>query len=379
MKDRLLGMSLSYHRMGDSISDPLVREELFFQGDSSMEGYADDESMPFQIVSLSGMEPQRSITENAPPARVQNRELTVYLRVRDRDMDVHTILGKYLDAVDTSAYSLHAPDGPFYVPTASGGAGIITLTLLMGDGTPYAVKRYECKVSIKSITGDMFAPSNSLYVLVMTMHDEAFIRYNEPYQVIWELPYEGAFVNPDGNNIPRGIPEVTRLPDGVTRNRLTRPRITIEATAVEAVSRKRQNVSLYGYYNNPVDTNTLSDKWLNLLDVEMDINQVINPEDQLINVGETVALTINDPFTPGDSYKAPRSPDGTSAAYYFDNGRYIIRHQSRGFEYMNFPIADGATVQIMTGTSDTPGGTGKSAADVKITMDFFDTLTGVVL
>lgn len=379
MKDRLLGMSLSYHRMGDSISDPLVREELFFQGDSSMEGYADDESMPFQIVSLSGMEPQRSITENAPPARVQNRELTVYLRVRDRDMDVHTILGKYLDAVDTSAYSLHAPDGPFYVPTASGGAGMITLTLLMGDGTPYAVKRYECKVSIKSITGDMFAPSNSLYVLVMTMHDEAFIRYNEPYQVIWELPYEGAFVNPDGNNIPRGIPEVTRLPDGVTRNRLTRPRITIEATAVEAVSRKRQNVSLYGYYNNPVDTNTLSDKWLNLLDVEMDINQVINPEDQLINVGETVSLTINDPFTPGDSYKAPRSPDGTSAAYYFDNGRYIIRHQSRGFEYMNFPIADGATVQIMTGTSDTPSGTGKSAADVKITMDFFDTLTGVVL
>lgn len=379
MKDRLLGMSLSYHRMGDSISDPLVREELFFQGDSSMEGYADDESMPFQIVSLSGMEPQRSITENAPPARVQNRELTVYLRVRDRDMDVHTILGKYLDAVDTSAYSLHAPDGPFYVPTASGGAGMITLTLLMGDGTPYAVKRYECKVSIKSITGDMFAPSNSLYVLVMTMHDEAFIRYNEPYQVIWELPYEGAFVNQDGNNIPRGIPEVTRLPDGVTRNRLTRPRITIEATAVEAVSRKRQNVSLYGYYNNPVDTNTLSDKWLNLLDVEMDINQVINPEDQLINVGETVSLTINDPFTPGDSYKAPRSPDGTSAAYYFDNGRYIIRHQSRGFEYMNFPIADGATVQIMTGTSDTPSGTGKSAADVKITMDFFDTLTGVVL
>jgi hypothetical protein len=46
---------------------------------------------------------------------------------------------------------------------------------------------------------------------------------------------------------------------------------------------------------------------------------------------------------------------------------------------MNFPISDGATAKIFTQAAfgGVPGS--KSAADVKITFDFFDQMTGVVL
>lgn len=378
MKDRMLGMSLSYNRVGDSLVDPLVREELFFQGDDALASYADEADMPFHIISTTGFEPTRSITENAPPARVQNRELTVYLRVRDRSMDIHSILGKYMNAVETNAYSLNAPNGPFYVPTTAGGAGMITLNLLMGDGTPYNVKRFQAKVSIKSLTGDMYAPSNNLYVLVLGMHDPAFIRYDEPFQVTWDLPYQGAFVDASGNNITRGALPITKLPDGITHNRLTRPRITIEATAVPATVRKTQLVEVLGYYRNPLTTGDSYAESHNLYAQYMDINQVINPADDLINPGEKVSVVLNDPLNPGDIYRSPRRPAGTNAGYYFSNGQYTMTHSVRGFEYMNFPIADAATVKIRTGTTDT-GTSGKSAADIKVIMDFFDTMTGVVL
>lgn len=377
MKDRLLGMSLSYRKVGDSIVDPLVREELFFQGDSAMTNYASLDDMPFHIISTSGFDSQRSVTENSNPASVQNRELTVYLRVRDRSIDIHEILGKYMDAVDTNEYSLHTPEGPYYVPQGSSGSGMITLNLYMGNGKLYGFKRYECSVSIKGITGDLYAPSNNLYVLTMVMHDHAFLRYEDPYQIEWDLPYVGSFVNASHNPLGTVRHKTTRLPDGITRNRLSRPRITIEATAVATTKSHSQYVELMGYYNNPLSVGTTYARFKNVLLVPITARQVVEPADQYLNPGEKATFILNDPFIPGDIYTSPRYPSNNNQAFYFDDGKYANNYTQRGFEYMNFPIGDAATLQINTSTSVAT--TPRSGADVKVTFDFFDMLTGVIL
>ena len=46
---------------------------------------------------------------------------------------------------------------------------------------------------------------------------------------------------------------------------------------------------------------------------------------------------------------------------------------------MNFPVSDGATAKIFTQTAFNGVSGSRSAADVKITFDFFDQMTGVVL
>ena len=199
MRGRLLGMSLSYNRVRDSIVDPLVREEVFLQGDPAFTHYVADGDMPFQITSVSGFEPTRNVVENSSPSRVQDRELTVYLRARP-GVDPESILRRYLEATNTESYSLNAQDGVFYVPTLSGGRGMVYLNLFMGNGDPYTVRRYQALVSIKSITGDLFTPSNDIYILVLTMHDSSFIGYESPHRVEWEIPYYGGFVSADGSS-----------------------------------------------------------------------------------------------------------------------------------------------------------------------------------
>lgn len=375
MKDRLLGMSLSYHKLGPTLIDPLVREEVYFQGDASFGSYGNQENSPFQITSTSGFEVTRSVTENASPSRVQNRELTVYLRARDPQTNVNDVLGKFLTAVDTTAYSLNAPDGPFYVPTTVGTEGIVTLTLLMGDGTPHNTKRFECRVSIKSLTGDLFAPTNDIYVLVLAMHDEAFIRYDAPYTLEWDLPFNPVFTD-DGVTPKVSSISITRLEDGITRNRLTRPRITIEATKVETTAKLRQAVIISGYYRNPSETNTYDAAYHNRLEQSMNLRGVVAPTDQYLNPGEKASITINDPLHPGDIFSTPRRPFGSHRGFYFNDGVYSMTNTLRGFDWMNFPVADGATVKIDTRSST---GTETAGADIKIKMDFFDILTGVVL
>lgn len=378
MKDRLLGMSLSYRKVGDYGSTPLVREEVFFQGDSAMTNYASLDDMPFHIISTSGFDAQRSVTENTSPASVQNRELTVYLRVRDRSVDIHEILGKYLDAVDTKEYKIDSSEGILYVPQGSSGSGIITLNLYMGDGKLSGVKRYECSVSIKSITGDLYAPSNNLYVLTMVMHDHAFLRYEDPFQIEWELPYVGSFV--DANHDPRGTVrhKMTRLPDGITRNRLTRPRITVEATAVSTTKSNAQHIDIMGYYNDPMLFIPTPPSHKNLLSLNVLGIQNVNPTDPYLKPGYKISLILNDPFITDDTYIGyPNYIAYDHPELYFFNGGYKTSHTQRGFDHMNFPIADGATLQINTRTSHFT--TAIAGADIKVTFDFFDMLTGVIL
>ena len=381
MKDRLLGMILSYRKVGDSTSDPLVREELFFQGDSAMTNYASLDDMPFHIISTSGFDAQRSVTENSSPGNVQNRELTVYLRVRDRSVDIHDTLGKYMDAIDTNEQGIHlATEGPsFYVPQGSTGSGIINLNLYMGGGNLSGLKRYECSVSIKSITGDLYVPSNNLYVLTMVMHDHAFLRYEDPFQVEWEIPYVGSFVDANHDPIGEVRHTTTRLPSGITRNRLTRPRITVEATAVSTTKPNIQRVEMLGYYNDPDIVGNPNSYYKNSLTAFVIGRQNVNPTDPYLNPGETTSLILNDPFNPRDRYVSPPGhvPTEHTALYYF-NGGYETNHTQRGFDHMNFPIADGATLQINTRAfTETPAP--RAGADVKVTFDFFDMLTGVIL
>lgn len=378
MKDRVLGMSLSYDKVGDSILDPLVREEVFFQGDHLMNGYADVDTMPFHIASVSGFEAVRSVTENASPTRVQNRELTVYLRVRDRSVDVHSILGRYMDTMSTASYSLQVPQGPFYVPRIGDGAGMVTLSLLVGNSSIYSIKRYECRVSIKSITGDLFAPSNNLYVLTMVMHDASFLRYESPYTVEWDLPLVGSFINSSGGALNVFEP-ITRLPSGITLNRLSRPRVTLEAKAVATTRKVKQYVQAFGYYSNPQETNTLSTVYNNVFTTSVTARQVVSPTDELLNVGDTATLVVNDPFQPGDIYRAPRRPYNSSEDYYFDGTGYVMNNARRGFEYMNFPISDGATVQIQTIGAIASSESKPMGADIKLKFEFFDILSGVVM
>lgn len=377
MRGRLLGMSLSYNRVRDSIVDPLVREEVFFQGDSAFARYANWD-MPFHITSVSGFEPTRNVVENSSPSRIQDRELTVYLRARP-GVDPESILRRYLEATNTESYSLNAQDEVFYVPTLSGGRGMVYLNLFMGNGDPYSVRRYQALVSIKSISGDLFTPSNDIYILVLTMHDSSFIGYESPHRVEWEIPYYGGFVSADGST-PKQLAElpIYRFDEGITDGRLSRPRITVEMTAVETTQAATQAVTIYGYYNNPTETPGLTyAKYHNKLFVSMVGRIGVNPTDNYLNVGEKASLTIYDPFVSTKVTRAPRYPFGSSEAFYFP--RNETTNSTRGFEHMNFPISDGATAKIFTQTAFSGVGGTKSAADVKITFDFFDQMTGVVL
>ena len=378
MKDRLLGMSLSYNRVRDSLIDPLVREEVFLQGDPAFARYVTDGDMPFQITSVSGFEPTRNVVENTSPSRIQDRELTIYIRAR-AGVNPESILRRYLEATNTESYSLNAQDGVFYVPTLSGGRGMVYLNLYMGNGEPTDTRRYQAMVSIKSLTGDLFAPSNDIYILVLTMHDSSFIGYQTPHRVEWDIPYYGGFVSADGST-PYTLAElpIHRFDDGITDGRLSRPRITVEMTAVETTKSATQAVTIYGYYSNPTETPGLTyAKHHNKLFVSMVGRIGILPTDNYLNVGEKATLTIYDPFAASTVAKAPRYPWGSSEAFYFP--RHETSNSTRGFEHMNFPISDGATAKIFTQAAfgGVPGS--KSAADVKITFDFFDQMTGVVL
>ena len=108
MKDRLLGMSLSYNRVRDSLIDPLVREEVFFQGDPAFGRYVADGDMPFQIVSVDGFEAVRNVVENTSPYRIQDRELTVTLRaVGDGDPEAVFVILQSPFAEVLSVYLLN--------------------------------------------------------------------------------------------------------------------------------------------------------------------------------------------------------------------------------------------------------------------------------
>lgn len=371
MKDRLLGMSLSYDKIGDSLIDPLVREEVYFQGDAAMTSYVSVDEMPFHVISASGFENQRSVTENTSPTRIQNRELTVYLRTRDRDMDINAVLGKYLDAMSTERYLLEAASDPFYVPSLGGGRGMINLTLFMGDGTPYRTKRFQARVSIKSLTGDIYQPSNNLYVLVMTMHDGSFIRYDDPYRIIWDLPFATAF-----KNVPYVQPLLV-MPEGITSTRLTRPRITIEATAVPSTTRNVQTVNMASYHTISNPNNPSAASYASMLSMPITADLVVNPVDDHLNVGETASVSIHDPLISEPIYRSPRYPSNSTPSHFFGNGGYSWFNVRRGFEYLNYPISDGATTAVNSVNSTMSGN--PSAADVKVYFDFFDVLHGVVL
>lgn len=378
MKDRLLGMSLSYNRVRDSLIDPLVREEVFLQGDPAFTHYVADGDMPFQITSVSGFEPTRNVVENTSPSRIQDRELTVYIRARE-GVNPESMLRRYLEATNTESYSLNAQDGLFYVPTLSGGRGMVYLNLFMGDGDPTKTRRYQAMVSIKSLTGDLFTPSNDIYILVLTMHDSSFIGYQTPHRVEWDIPYYGGFVSSDGST-PYTLAElpIHRFEDGITDGRLSRPRITVEMTAVETTQAATQAVTIYGYYSNPTETPGLTyAKHHNKLFVSMVGRIGINPTDNYLNVGEQASLTIYDPFAASTVVKAPRYPLGSSEAFYFP--RHETTNNTRGFEHMNFPISDGATAKIFTQAAFSGIPETKAAVDVKIMFDFFEQLTGVVL
>lgn len=378
MKDRLLGMSLSYNRVRDSLIDPLVREEVFLQGDPAFARYVSEGDMPFQITSVNGFEPTRNVVENTSPSRIQDRELTIYIRARE-GAHPESVLRRYLEATNTESYSLNAQDGLFYVPTLSGGRGMVYLNLYMGDGDPSKIRRYQAMVSIKSLTGDLFTPSNDIYILVLTMHDSSFLGYQTPHRVEWEIPYYGGFVTADGSS-PRGMAEVPihRFDDGITDGRLSRPRITVEMTAVETTRAATQAVTIHGYYSNPTETPGLTyAKYHNRLYVSMLGRLGILPTDNYLNPGENASLTIYDPFVSSTVARAPRYPLGTSEAFYFP--RHETSNSTRGFEHMNFPVSDGATVKIFTQTAFNGSSGSRSAADVKIIFDFFDQMTGVVL
>lgn len=378
MKDRLLGMSLSYNRVRDSIIDPLVREEVFFQGDPAFERYVADGDMPFQITGVSGFEPVRNVVENTSPSRIQDRELTVYLRARGGG-EPESVLRRYLEATNTESYSLNAQGGLFYVPSRSGGRGMVYLNLFMGDGDPINTKRYQALVSIKSLKGDLFVPSNDIYVMSLTMHDSAFIGYQTPHRVEWEIPYLGGFVSSDGSTtLSMAELPIHRFGDGITDGRLSRPRITVEATAVETTKETRQSVTIYGYFSNPTEgPGQAQAKYHNRLYVSMYPRLGVLPTDNYLNPGEKATLTIYDPFVASTVVGAPRYPYGLSESYYFP--RHETSNNTRGFEHMNFPVSDGATAKIYT-QSEFGSTTGaKAAADVKVIFDFFDQLTGVVI
>lgn len=377
MKDRLLGMSLSYSEVGNSLVDPLTREEVYFKGDPAMDTYLSG-GTPFLITSATGLEPQRNVVENAPPSRIQNREITVYIRSEDPEIDMMNVIGKYISASDSERYSLNAVDGTFYVPTSAGGSGMITLTLLMGDGSPQNVKRYQAKASIKSFTGDMYTPSNDIYVLVLVLHDASFLRYEDPFRVTWNIPWLGGFVSANGSTVNPsfGLP-VTKLPDTVVVNRLTRPRITIEATAVESNINATQGVRVMGYYRDPTIGIGVA-SFNNSLTQIMNIRRALSPTENFMNVGEKTSIVIHDPFNPEDQYIYPRKPLIAEEGYYFDDGFYKLEHRTRGFEYMNFPVGGNATVKI-TGSTTNSGGSARAGANVDIHMDFFDYLFGVVM
>ena len=378
MKDRLLGMSLSYNRVRDSIIDPLVREEVFFQGDPAFTRYVADGDMPFQIAGVSGFEPVRNVVENTSPSRIQDRELTVYLRARGGG-EPEAVLRRYLEATNTESYSLNAQGGLFYVPSISGGRGMVYLNLFMGDSDPMNTKRYQALVSIKSLKGDLFTPSNDIYEMVLTMHDSSFIGYETPHRIEWEIPYLGGFVSQDGTT-PLTMAElpIYRFEDGITDGRLSRPRITVEMTAVEAQRETNQSVTVYGYFSNPTEgPGQAQAKYHNRLYVSMYPRLGVLPTDNYMNPGETARLTIYDPFVASTVVRAPRYPSGGSEAYFFP--RHETSNMTRGFEHMNFPVSDGATTKIYTQASFGSTSGAKAAADVKVIFDFFDQLTGVVV
>lgn len=378
MKDRLLGMSLSYNRVRDSIIDPLVREEVFFQGDPAFTRYVADGDMPFQITGVSGFEPVRNVVENTSPSRIQDRELTVYLRARGGG-EPEAVLRRYLEATNTESYSLNAQGGLFYVPSLSGGRGMVYLNLFMGDGDPMNTKRYQALVSIKSLKGDLFIPSNDIYVMVLTMHDSSFIGYETPHRIEWEIPYLGGFVSQDGTT-PLTMAElpIHRFEDGITDGRLSRPRITVEMTAVEAQGETNQSVTVYGYFSNPTEgPGQAQAKYHNRLYVSMYPRLGVLPTDNYLNPGEKASLTIYDPFVASTVVRAPRYPSGGSEAYFFP--RHETSNMTRGFEHMNFPVSDGATAKIYTQAAFGNTSGAKAAADVKVIFDFFDQLTGVVV
>lgn len=378
MKDRLLGMSLSYNRVRDSIIDPLVREEVFFQGDPAFTRYVADGDMPFQITGVSGFEPVRNVVENTSPSRIQDRELTVYLRARGGG-EPEAVLRRYLEATNTESYSLNAQGGLFYVPSLSGGRGMVYLNLFMGDGEPMNTKRYQALVSIKSLSGDLFTPSNDIYVMVLTMHDSSFIGYETPHRIEWEIPYLGGFVSQDGST-PLSMAElpIYRFEDGITDGRLSRPRITVEMTAVEAQRETNQSVTVYGYFSNPTEgPGQAQAKYHNRLYVSMYPRLGVLPTDNYMNPGEKARLTIYDPFVASTVVRAPRYPYGGSEAYFFP--RHETSNMTRGFEHMNFPVPDGATAKIYTQAAFGSTSGAKAAADVKVIFDFFDQLTGVVV
>ena len=378
MKDRLLGMSLSYNRVRDSLIDPLVREEVFFQGDPAFGRYVADGDMPFQIVSVDGFEAVRNVVENTSPYRVQDRELTVTLRAVG-DGDPEAVLRKYLEATNTETYSLNAQGDVFYVPFISGGRGMVYLNLFLGDGDPLNTKRYQALVSIRSMSGNLFKPSDDVYSLTFVMHDQSFISYDNPYRVEWSIPYLGGFVSDDGLNplITSELP-IFRLENGLTDGRLSRPRITVEMTAVDTANETNQSITVYGYFSNPTEGDGHAEaKYHNRLYVSMYPRIGVNTTDNYLNVGETASMTLYDPYIPTTVVKAPRHPIDSTESYFYP--LHDSSHMTRGYEHMNFPVSDGATIKIYTQASfgNTPGA--KGGADVKIKFDFFEQLTGVVI
>lgn len=378
MKDRLLGMSLSYNRVRDSLIDPLVREEVFLQGDPAFARYVAGGDMPFQITSVTGFEPTRNVSENTSPSRIQDRELTIYIRSKEGGSP-EEVLNRYLEATNTESYSLNARDGLFYVPTLSGRRGMVYLNLYMGDGEVANTRRYQTLVSIKSLTGDLFTPSNDIYILVLTMHDASFIGYDTPHRVEWDIPYLGGFVTADGSS-PLGVAElpIHRFDSGITDGRLPRPRITVEMTAVPTTRAASQAITIYGYFNNPSESPGMTNaKYHNRLYVSMLGRLGDLPTDNYLNPGEVASLTIYDPYTASTKARAPRHPVGSSEAYYFP--RHESSNLTRGFEHMSFPVSDGATAKIFTQAAFNGQSGSRSAADVKVIFDFFDQMSGVVM
>lgn len=378
MKDRLLGMSLSYNRVRDSLIDPLVREEVFFQGDPAFARYVAGGDMPFQITGVNGFEPVRNVVENTSPSRVQDRELTVYIRaVGDGEPEV--VLRRYLEATNTESYSLNAQGGIFYVPSGSGGRGMVYLNLFMGDGDPVKTKRYQALVSIKSLSGSLFEPGDGIYTMVLTMHDQSFIGYETPHRIEWQIPYYGGFVSEDGlSTLSMAELPIYRFEDGITDGRLSRPRIIVEMTAVSAQKETTQSVTVYGYFSNPTEgAGHAEARYHNRFYASMYPRLGILPTDNFLNVGDKASLTLYDPFIASTVVRAPRYPLGSSEAYFFP--MHEVSNKTRGFEHMNFPVSDGATAKIYTQAAFGSTSGAKAGADVRIMFDFFDQLTGVVI